>query len=55
MAKLEPIFTSLFSVWMLNEILSVHQYFGIVLVVSSLAVYQILRRAKKAEAQILAE
>jgi drug/metabolite transporter (DMT)-like permease len=43
MAKLEPIFTSLFSVLLLKEILGLHQYFGIGLVVGSLAGYQFLR------------
>lgn len=49
MCKIEPIFTSIFSVLLLKEILSLHQYFGIALVLGSLAVYQIInqRQAKK--------
>ncbi|MFA4994735.1 MAG: DMT family transporter [Bdellovibrionales bacterium] len=47
MCKVEPIFTSIFSVILLNEILSVHQYVGIALTVGSLVAYQLLCRAKE--------
>lgn len=40
-AKLEPIFTSLFSFLFLREILSVQEYLGIALVIGSLITYQI--------------
>jgi len=36
MCKIEPIFTSIFSVLLLNEVLSAHQYGGIALVLASL-------------------
>jgi drug/metabolite transporter (DMT)-like permease len=39
-AKMEPIFTALFSVWFLGEFLKPQQYLGIVVVVASLAIYQ---------------
>ena len=47
-SKLEPIFTSLFSVLFLGEVLKFQQYMGIVVVVCSLALYQIFgqRRIK---------
>jgi len=38
--KLEPIFTSLFSVWMIGETLRGYQYLGIAIVVGSIAIYQ---------------
>jgi len=47
MAKLEPIFTSLFSVLVLNEVLGTNQYIGIVLVIGSLIAYQLLVEKKK--------
>lgn len=40
MVKLEPVFTSLFSWLVLGELLNFSQYLGILLVVSSLIVYQ---------------
>ncbi len=48
MAKLEPLFTSLFSVLFLKEILSLSQYFGMALLIGSLAAYQLLSRGNKA-------
>ncbi len=39
-AKLEPIFTAIFSVLFINEILQWHQYFGIGVVIASLIAYQ---------------
>jgi drug/metabolite transporter (DMT)-like permease len=39
--KLEPVFTSLFSVWFLGEILKPQQYLGIGIVIGSLVLYQI--------------
>ncbi|MDD4617267.1 MAG: DMT family transporter [Alphaproteobacteria bacterium] len=44
MCKMEPIFTSIFSVLLLGEVLSAHQYVGIALVLGSLAAYQICRK-----------
>ncbi|HAX91637.1 MAG TPA: hypothetical protein DCY07_05445, partial [Rhodospirillaceae bacterium] len=40
-AKIEPIFTALFSVLLLGEVLKTHQYLGILLVLGSLIAYQI--------------
>jgi drug/metabolite transporter (DMT)-like permease len=47
-AKMEPVFTSLFSVWFLGEILKPQQYIGIGIVIGSLVLYQTYehRRAK---------
>jgi len=39
--KIEPVFTCLFSVWFLNEVLKPQQYLGIAVVVGSLVIYQI--------------
>jgi len=50
MAKLEPIFTSLFSVLLLNEILNPTQYAGVALTVGSLAAYQLMSRSKTNQA-----
>ncbi len=47
MAKIEPIFTALFSVLLLKEVMSLYQYIGMAFVLSSLAAYQILRSKKK--------
>lgn len=44
--KLEPIFTALFSVLILNEVLAAYQYLGIILVVGSLAVYEGVRHKR---------
>ncbi len=48
-SKVEPIFTSLFSVWFLGEVLKFQQYMGIVVVVCSLILYQVFeqRRIKR--------
>ena len=48
-AKMEPVFTCLFSVWFLNEVLKPQQYMGIVVVVGSLVLYQMSehRRVKR--------
>jgi hypothetical protein len=49
-AKTEPIFTTLFSIWILSEGLKTSQYLGMVLVIGSLMVHQFLsHRKKKAE------
>jgi len=40
-SKVEPIFTSLFSVWFLGEVLKLQQYMGIFIVIASLVLYQI--------------
>jgi drug/metabolite transporter (DMT)-like permease len=47
MAKLEPIFTALFSVIVLNQVLGFYQYLGIVLVVGSLSAYQLLQKKQQ--------
>lgn len=44
MVKLEPVFTAAFSLWLLGELLTVGQYFGMGLVLSSQLVYQIFNR-----------
>lgn len=46
-AKVEPIFTSLFSALLLGEVLKTEQYAGIILVTGSLAAYQLLSCKKK--------
>jgi probable blue pigment (indigoidine) exporter len=48
--KLEPVFTSLFSIWFLGEFLKPVQYVGIAIVVGSLTLYQISeqKRMKRA-------
>lgn len=43
-SKLEPVFTAIFSVWLIDETLKPHQYVGMALVVASLAYYQIKSR-----------
>jgi drug/metabolite transporter (DMT)-like permease len=45
-AKLEPLFTSLFSVWFIHEVLKPYQYAGIAIVVSSLVLYQVANRSR---------
>lgn len=40
-AKIEPIFTALFGVLLLNEILTISQYFGIAIVIGSLVLIQL--------------
>jgi drug/metabolite transporter (DMT)-like permease len=44
--KMEPVFTSLFSVWFLGEVLKTQQYLGIAVVVGSLALYQIYQQKR---------
>lgn len=46
-SKIEPIFTALFSVLFIHEILNAAQYGGIVLVLGSLMVYQYLEHRKQ--------
>jgi len=46
-SKIEPIFTSLFSIWFLGEFLKWQQYTGILVVLISLALYQIMDRRYK--------
>jgi drug/metabolite transporter (DMT)-like permease len=43
-AKIEPVFTSIFSIIILKEYLAPHQYIGIAIVIGSLATYQIIRQ-----------
>lgn len=45
--KLEPVFTSVFAAIILHEILAPHQYAGILLVIGSLVIYQLLEKRKK--------
>jgi drug/metabolite transporter (DMT)-like permease len=47
MCKIEPIFTSLFSVLVLSEVLGFSQYVGMALVLGSLAAYQVISQWKK--------
>ncbi len=51
LAKLEPIFTMLFSILLINEVLNTTQYVGIFIVIGSLIAYQYLdaRRQKAAK------
>ncbi len=52
MSKLEPIFTALFSILILGEFLTLSQYFGMLVVLLSLAAYQNIEgRARGAELQ----
>lgn len=46
-AKLEPIFTALFSLWLIHEILKPHQYLGMVVIVASLVFYQTRNRPRQ--------
>ncbi|MES2208533.1 MAG: DMT family transporter [Pseudomonadota bacterium] len=46
-SKLEPIFTALFSAWFIHEILKPHQYGGMLIVVTSLVVYQTMKTSVK--------
>jgi len=46
-AKVEPIFTSLFSIWFLGETLKTSQYVGMAVVIGSLIAYQLLMHRKK--------
>ncbi len=46
-AKMEPIFTSLFSAYFLKEILAPRQYMGVLVVLGSLALYQIVEQRRK--------
>jgi len=53
--KVEPVFTSLFSVLFLGEYLKWYQYVGILLVVGSLVVYQLVSQRKKVASLVAAE
>jgi drug/metabolite transporter (DMT)-like permease len=46
-AKVEPIFTALFSIWFLGETLKTSQYVGMAVVIGSLIAYQLLTHRKK--------
>lgn len=46
-SKIEPIFTSLFSIWFLGEILKWQQYLGILVVIISLVVYQLFEQRRE--------
>ena len=47
MAKLEPVFTAIFALIIVQEVLSLQQYFGIALVLFSLIGYQLLTQRSK--------
>lgn len=47
LAKMEPVFTSLFSAYFVNEVLALRQYVGIAIVLSSLTLYQIVDYRRK--------
>lgn len=47
-SKVEPIFTALFSVLLIHEILKPHQYFGMIIVAGSLIAYQITHKPQNA-------
>ncbi len=49
-SKVEPIFTSLFSVWFLGETLKSQQYVGIFIVIGGLALYQMSEQWRKKNA-----
>jgi drug/metabolite transporter (DMT)-like permease len=49
-AKLEPIFTAIFAVLFIHEVLQWHQYAGILIVVASLVAYQFLSSRMKPDA-----
>ena len=46
LSKIEPVFTALFSFLLLGEILKPLQYLGMVIVLGSLAMYQIVSNVK---------
>lgn len=48
MVKLEPVFTAIFSIILINEILNSYQYIGMALVVVSLVAYQYFEARSKA-------
>ncbi len=52
-AKIEPIFTALFSVWFLGEYLDLSQYIGMGVVITSLVTYQVLTHRKKRRLEAL--
>ncbi len=49
--KLEPVFTALFSAVVIGEYLKLSQYAGILIVLSSLATFQIVEQRKKSKVQ----
>lgn len=49
--KLEPLFTSIFSIFIVNEVLSLSQYLGMGLVISSLLIYQYFDRGSQITAK----
>ncbi len=53
MCKIEPVFTALFSVFLLNEVLGLYQYIGMALVLGSLAAYQIVCQKRRAKEDLL--
>jgi len=53
MAKLEPIFTALFSYLLVNEVLKAPQYVGILIVVGSLILYQLHNHQQQKKLQTL--
>ena len=45
--KLEPVFTALFSIALVNEVLKPQQYIGMGIVISSLVIYQLSEQRRK--------
>jgi drug/metabolite transporter (DMT)-like permease len=50
--KLEPLFTTIFAALLIGEYLKILQYFGIALVIGSLALYQWVEHARRKRAKI---
>jgi drug/metabolite transporter (DMT)-like permease len=50
-SKIEPVFTAIFSVLILKEVLAVYQYAGIAIVIGSLLAYQIIRQRQNTSSQ----
>jgi len=46
-SKVEPIFTALFSIWFLGEILQWHPYVGILTTIASLEIYQVFEHRQR--------
>ncbi|MCK4945268.1 MAG: DMT family transporter [Alphaproteobacteria bacterium] len=49
LSKLEPVFTAIFSIILINEFLSWHQYAGILVVITSLIIYQYMDYRKRSK------
>jgi len=50
--KIEPVFTTLFSLWFLGEYLKISQYIGMGVVIASLIAYQVLSHNKEKKLQL---